>query len=281
MFKQALRLFVVLGSALTMLTLLLHVSAAMERVQTVSPSSVTISGPVITGTKSVFLPLIFNGSGVVVHSDLIPEQLVAGAMATNSEHRWFVDLTAGEVITVQAVATGEADLAVTILDPIGSTIYSQNNAPVGEVERVTGISVGMDGRYQIRLTDAANTDTYYAMILTRENGYDYRFVDLITYATITTTTLAAEQDHFWQFYADAGKLITILVTPASSEDLFLELYGPDGSNLSGFKDDKGSGESENLIGFHTYEDGIYSIRVGENNFQSGSYEIRLMIRVPI
>jgi hypothetical protein len=72
-----------------------------------------------------------------------------------------------------------------------------------------------------------------------------------------------------------GDVVTIRVTPGDNSDLFIYLYGPDGTILVDFHNETGEGEAEELLSFTLPDTGFYSILMGEYSFNAATYTISL------
>jgi hypothetical protein len=84
-----------------------------------------------------------------------------------------------------------------------------------------------------------------------------------------------DSEHFWLFAGEDGDTLTITAVPNATTDVFLELYGPDATRISApFINSGGDGVTEQLE-FDLQETGLYAIRIGEWNFDPGSYQVSL------
>jgi hypothetical protein len=131
------------------------------------------------------------------------------------------------------------------------------------------------GVYDILVSSPSGELGYYAILISDQDSYPYIFQGTLQIGDTGSAALAAESDHFWHFTGAAGQTVTISVVPTDDSDLFLNLFGTNGVSLVRFHDETGSGEPEELISYMLPDTGIYSLRVGEFDFQSASYEIFL------
>ena len=88
----------------------------------------------------------------------------------------------------------------------------------------------------------------YAMIFLLSDSYNFVAKGILNYGDSRTTTLMADSDHFWFFDGEIDDTITLAIIPNDDGDLFLELYGSEAENISGFVDDGLAGEQEQLVG---------------------------------
>ena len=100
-------------------------------------------------------------------------------------------------------------------------------------------------------------------------------VDIISYGTSVTAALAENSDHFWFFNGRSGESVTITVQPNDSSDPVLWLYGADGTDLTDMVHVGEDGEPEELTAFVLPDSGVFSIRVGEYDFNASNYRISL------
>ncbi|MFQ5401319.1 MAG: hypothetical protein ACE5E7_17185 [Anaerolineae bacterium] len=201
------------------------------------------------------------------------EELVSAHLPVDELHSWTFSVAASDTITVSAAATGNADILLSVVGPGGITLRSQNAAGPGLVEIMTELPLPSAGDYQIQIRSANGLAGDYALMVTDSGSYNFVFRDLINYGDSRSALMTAESDHFWFFAGNQGEVITIAILPTDNSDLFMELYGADAIRVSDFIDDGNSGEPEQLTAFTLPDTGIYSIHVGEFNFEQAGYLI--------
>jgi hypothetical protein len=201
--------------------------------------------------------------------------LAATRLEANQIHEWLYEVTASEAITVSAVSA-DADLIITLLNPSGQQISETNNFAAGQVELLQNFTLSDEGEYKIRIRTSNGGATDYAIMITSSESYTFVFRGVLQYGDLEQATSKAKNDHFWHFYGQEDDVITINLTPQGSSDLFMELYGPDAERISQFIDDGNPGEAESLADFTLPATGIYSIRIGEYDFQPTTYQIELL-----
>jgi hypothetical protein len=230
------------------------------------PTATLPSSPTETGTP------IFT---IAEQGALSTEELVGGTFAANTVHSWTFTVGASEKITVSVAGSSGIDIVLSLVNASGNTVTEQNLVPAGEVERITGLALASAGEYEIRVRSQNGAPGSYALMLLYEDSYSFVAKQIVSYGISLTAALAEESDHLWFFHGNSGESVTITILPNDNRDLFLELYGIDGTNLSGFVDDRAGGEQEELAGFVLPGTGVYSIRVGEYDFGASSYQFSL------
>lgn len=246
-----------------------------------APPDATATSPGASGTAThaatpLSVPTATAGAGnqaVISKGTFDAEELVTGQLDFDQIHAWDFTVSAGDAITVTVASSPGLDIAISIVDALGNSVWEQDLSPEGAIELLGNASLPAAGSYQIRLVAANGSPGTYAMMALFKDSYPFVAQGILSYGGTQQSSLAENNDHFWFFHGDTGELITISTTPLDSGDLFLELYGPGGNNLSGFVDDTIAGEPESLTDFTLPETGMYSIRVGEYDFLTSDYQI--------
>ncbi len=190
-------------------------------------------------------------------------------------HGWTFDANAGEVITVSVAAQPNIDIILSISDQENNILVEQNHSPKGLVEILANFPLTESGNFQVLLRTNSEESGGYVLIFQYSDSYAYAAKQILNYGETQLGSLANESDHFWFFDGNSGDSITIVITPSDNSDLFLELYGIQSTNISGFTDEGSGGEPEQIVDLALPHDGLYAIRVGEYEFKSSNYEITL------
>lgn len=196
-------------------------------------------------------------------------------LGVDQGHSWSLNIVAGTIITISAAAGLDLDLTITVLDPAGQPVVSQNEADPGEVEIVASLPINTDGLYQIIFNEATGRETDYAFMVINQESYPFIFAGIVAYGEAWPAALDEESDHFWFFYGEAGDVISFELTPAGDGDLFYDLYAPDTVSLFEFVDEGGAGDPETLFNYTLPTTGLYTIRLGEFNFAAAIYTVTL------
>lgn len=190
-------------------------------------------------------------------------------------HQWDFESLDGEIITISVGPAVNLDIALELVDPDGTTIAVTNDGAAGRAESISEITLVKSGEYEIEVRAVGGTSGDYSMVITDANSEAYLiFRENLSYGDLGTGNLPANNDHLWNFEAAAGDVVTISIDPANFDDLVLFLIAPDSAELE-FVDDNGPGEGEQISQHVISEAGIYSIRVGEVEFQPASYTVTL------
>lgn len=192
-------------------------------------------------------------------------------------HRWQFDVTAGEVITVSAIAMPTANIRLELQDTNGTVITAQDDEPAGSVETIAGVEMENRGTMRVVVHEASRAATYYALLLNK-SGYSsdstYTLAGLLRYNRGQTAALPTETDHIWVFPGEGGDEVSIVLSPQGSADLLFQVYGPMGNPLlSNLQNASGGGQSESLLNYTLADDGLYAIHVGEYDYDAANYSL--------
>jgi hypothetical protein len=258
-------------------------AAGSSPIATSPPGSTVTPLPTVTPVTPLptqpVLPTATPATGGYFVTDQGPidaEELIAGRLGNNEIHSWTHSLSSSDTITVAVAASPSSDVILSILDGSGNTVTEQNVAPAGDIEQISGLSLPSADDYKLQIRTANGNSASYAVMLLLSDSYDFVFQGILNNGDTSAGSLAADSDHFWFFQGGSGDSITITVIPDVSGDLFIELYGVNGQNISGFIDDGIGGEQEQLLDFMLPDAGMYSIRVGEYDFLPSGYQIELL-----
>jgi hypothetical protein len=232
-----------------------------------SVATATVENTPTTTPESPVLP--------VFQMDLDISSLETGNLQANETHLWTHEITSTKQLTVSLASDQLLDVYVLIRSPAGDIITQQNNSVGGEPEIMANVTLIDPGVYDILISSPLGEAGYYAILISDQDSYPYIFQGTLQIGDVGTAVLAAEHDHFWHFIGAADQTVTLSVAPTDNSDLFMNLFGVDGVSLVRFHDETTSGEPEQLASYVLPDSGIYSLRVGEYNFQSASYEIFL------
>lgn len=238
-------------------------------------TSTPTATPIIPGTPgtptATAIPSptpIVEDQGEITDMFLSTQPLAAG-----HAHRWQLEITAGDTITMYAAAV-TADLILTLYDPGGTLLTQQNGTSSGQPERLTQI-LPSTGLYQVQISSVGQIATDYAFIFGYQNSYPFVLRGTLTYGgNAANISLLAENDHFWHFMGTAGDHIRLQLTPVGNADLFMKLYDPAAEDITGFIDEQGAGEVE-IFTFTLPDTGLYSVRVGEFEYLAAEYTLSL------
>lgn len=204
------------------------------------------------------------------------QDLRGGHLDENETHSWQFDVRSGDVITISVAAKLESDIELVVLDPAGNRIVDQNQSPAGQIERIASLRTSGSGGFRIVIGEASGNPTDYSLLLLNNNYaqyYHFEFAGVTSYGNSRSSSMEAENDHFWFFFGNNGEVVNVNLSPTDNSDLFFDLYGTEGEVLEEFVNDAGPGGAEQLMGYQLPATGMYGIRVGELAFESASYTI--------
>ena len=211
-----------------------------------------------------------NFKGHLDYEDLVMSTLESGAV-----DNWTITIDSSDFLTITVAPASSANMLLSVLDESGQIIVDrQNQAPAGEVETITNLSLTEPGSYQIHIATDPAVQTNYALMVMDSSSYNFHFRGTLIPGAQRTDSLAVDSDHFWFFSAFDSETINLQVMPYEDADAYVELYGTDGSRLLTL-DNNGSGEAEILDNHSILATGMYGIRVGEFDFAAMSYQIIL------
>ncbi len=213
---------------------------------------------------------------VVNQGPVVETEMVGAPLAPNQTHSWDFTIDSSAVITVNVAASSSLDIVISIFNQQGTPIIQQNIAAPGQIERISALQLPSPGDYQITIRAAQGNSGHYAMMFLLQDSYNFVGKGILSLNEEANSTLEASSDHFWFFEGQAGDIVSIVAIPEDSSNLFLELYDPDGEEISGFVNDHPGGQQEQISQFTLPDAGIYSIRIGEYDFAESSYQIRLL-----
>lgn len=207
--------------------------------------------------------------------DLEVSSLETGFLEFNEIHRWPLTISDTNVITVNVASEIGLDVAVKVSDASGNILGEQDAAIGNEPEILAGVDLPEAGTYDILIEPSANLSGNYAILVNDLESYPFVFQGTLAFGDQANSFLEGLSDHFWHFSGTAGEIMSVVITPGGDYDLFLRLFGPDGTLLIEFHDENAAGEQEALDSYEFPDTGLYSLLVGELTFQPAEYDIVL------
>ena len=206
---------------------------------------------------------------------LLFEHIARSELGVADIHAWEFEALDDDTITVSVGPSTPLDVAIELVDPDGTTLEVTNDSSSGQGESIIEINLVKSGVYKVQVRAVGGTSGSYSIVLTNlESEAFLVFKDHLSYGGVGTGNLSTNTDHLWDFDAAAGDMVTIRVDPAIDDDVVLFLVAPDSTELL-FIDEGEAGEAEQIMDFVITEAGVYSIRVGELEFQPASYTVTL------
>lgn len=227
---------------------------------TAVPTATTSPAPDGTGNL-VSMPTLNLGS------------LEIGQLQDDVDHLWPYETSDVQIINLQIAPEPGLGITVTINDPNGQSIVEDETLQTGQTLILTDIPLTEPGTYEILIRSSPDSSGNYAILVGDDESYNFLFTGFLEDGDSFDAEMDAETDHFWHFTGEAGEVIDIVVTPNNVEDIFMRLFGPDGSPLVEFHDFEAGGEAEQLTDYSLNASGLYSLLVGENDFETAEYTI--------
>ena len=218
------------------------------------------------------------GGGFSTMPILTLGSLEAGQLLANEVHRWPFEITATKAIRVQIAPEPGLDVGLSLHDPSGQILAEDETDLSGQPLILENVTLPEAGTYEIIVSSSPISSGDYTILIGDNQSYDFVFHGFLTDGDIINGQIDAESDHFWHFMGESGEEVDISATPTGGEDLFLRLFGPDGSILVEYYDENPAGVPEQLFEFNLPASGIYSVLVGESNFGQAGYLIQLSMR---
>jgi len=167
------------------------------------------------------------------------------------------------------------DLALTLLGPDRQPVSVADSAFAGATESVTDVLLPQSGVYIIQVSDFYRASGRYGLAMSLADRPQYSGGGPIRIGQALQGTLPANGQHYWVFPGAAGQRVSVVVEPdASTFDVLLDLYGPDGQRLVAL-DEGFSGDPEVLAGYELPAGGEYAVLVRSFAPQGGPYTISI------
>ena len=242
---------------------------------TYTPTPITPTNTPDPNATATFTPTPGGTAGVTVKDELDSVELSKDILAADEIHAWPFFVSVSEVVTVTAITTADTTLLLSIVDEEGTTLVTED-AVAGEPAIISQFELEPPGPYLIYVEAEDGIPAEYALMLLFSDSLNFIFQPIIEYGASEMEDLPKRSEHFWHFVGTMGDRITVKAMPDATTDVFLELYGPDALRISAqFISAGGDGATEQLD-FTLPQNGLYSIRVGEWDFNPGSYQLTLV-----
>ena len=205
-----------------------------------------------------------------------PDTLIMDFLNSNESHLWtFDNEIPNNNLTIQVAPSAQADFLITVFDPKGVPIASQNNTGTGIIETVTGLVLPNVGIYDIVLTDRNNTASDYAIITLDDFSFNISFHQ-IDYGVAQTTNFTEEEEQIWFFDGSEDDLLTITAVPTTgTPDIGFELIGPFADPLEYIDELFESSDPEVLSDYILTGTGLHGVWLFGTD--SGTMSVRLSV----
>jgi hypothetical protein len=215
-----------------------------------------------------FLPIDFD--------DLLKNELASGQIEV-----WLFEASADDIVSISVAPAGDLDVWIELMSSDGSSLSMSNEGGLGDPENINEFTLPIAGTYEIQVRSVNNSEGDYAIILLSNDSLPFVvFMGNLVNGSHVSGDVPADMDHMWNFVGMAGQVITIRGSATSGEDLVLYLNGPDSIEIDFVDSDVINGppdDSEEITEFELPITGLYSIGVGEANFNPISYSLNLEV----
>jgi hypothetical protein len=207
------------------------------------------------------------------------EELEKSTLQAGGIQSWNFDGVSGDLISISVAPAPSLDLSVDLVSPDGATIVSRNTGINGQVENIDQRSLTTSGRYEIIARSIGNSAGDYALVINTSDSLPFFiFKGNMAYGESKNEMGLTDTDDLWNFQGTSGDVVTIEVSATGSKDLILYLQDPDSIEVD-FADGSTSAappNDEEIISQYTLsKNGLYTIGVGEVDFESFGYRLTL------
>lgn len=262
-----------------------EITSTLQFTPTATPS-ITVTGTVAAtpppgGGSATPSSTIIQGTSIPVfdQGDLLnlDEEIGAATLEAGQVHRWTIETYEDETFVIYGIAPAPADLIMSIYKGGQPIVNRQNTAGAGLPERLAPTTLTGPGTYDILVQTDGGTPTEYAIVANIDMDFPTIFNDFLTSGMPRNgLSLPENAVHYWFFTGNAGRNLTLRVTPIDQGDPVIDLYGPRAEYLQ-FMDDGGSGEAETLT-LTLPGTGLYAIRVSEYRSEQTGYGIEITLQ---
>jgi len=206
-------------------------------------------------------------------------QTLSGQISpTGDQDLYYYDGTAGQEITIEMTrSSGNVDPYLILYRPNGSYLaYNDDGAGYPNARLVYRLPE--NGRYRIAARSWANccSGGYTIRVTTGSGGRDTDDGRWLVHNRTLNGTISPNNDEDWYyFYGIQGRIVSIRMEKSgSSLDSYLELYDPNGSQVT-YNDDGGGNLNSWLVAVLP-RNGVYRVKARSyGHTSSGGYTIRL------
>lgn len=205
------------------------------------------------------------------------EDLVKRMISANASQTYHFVAASGDTINVAAAPTAGLDISIELISPNGNTLQVRDAVGAGQPESLGPYNLTSGGVHQV-IIEAGSNSGYYAVVVQPLDALPYIvFQGNMSYGDTTSGGTPVDRDDLWNFMGSVGDSITIEASATTSTDLILYLNGPDSIELDFADEDLNVGPpgDQELIELTLPYDGLYSIGVGEIDFNPIGYTLTL------
>jgi hypothetical protein len=213
-------------------------------------------------------------------SDIVYGNVYAVQFFDGSDLPLTFDGVKGDVLSVDITETTSGlDIDIYVLSPFGQIIAFAVDAPPGVGERLAEFQLPYTGRFTVEMRPRGDGQASFAINQHERadltGGGDFGEQ---TQGAITGRLLEPDVFHYYQFTAEAGDVISLIVESTSETgqlDLGFSLLGPSGQQLEFVDSSSGDNPADPaLTGYALPQTGTYTIVLYSFTAGTGRYEIR-------
>jgi hypothetical protein len=180
-------------------------------------------------------------------------------------------------IVIRVAPSSGLDVVLELVDPTDELVGTYDRTGPGQTETIEEDDLPRTGLYTLRISTAGQSSGSYAIVLQSESSRPYvSFQGRLTYGETQAGTLPAGGDHLWNFEGVAGDIVNVRVVATTPTDMQIYLNSYDGQETE-FKNDNTvyfpPDDREEFLGYELPATGLYTIGIGEENFESLGYTI--------
>jgi hypothetical protein len=202
-------------------------------------------------------------------------QTIAATLEPGVRHYWSFEGATGDIVTISMLASdGDWDTYLELYTPDGEQLAFDDDSGGDSNAAILEFELPLTGTYRV-VARGYNADEAGDYELTVEKVELEIQGNLVPDETVAET-LEPGVRHHWLFEGDEGETVTIsLIAVDEDWDTFLELYAPDGEQVT-IDDDSGGGGNAAILEFELPLTGIYRVVArGFSSFDTGEYELTL------
>lgn len=203
--------------------------------------------------------------------DLAPDQTQSAALDPGGADAWYYESDGDEYVSVIVTAVDDWDPTLEAFDEDGASIGYNDDSNYLDPALV-GLHLEEPGEYEFRVAAYSGYGLYEIRLAQADEpgGGSLEYGDTVQ----GSLDWPGEREE-WRFDGEAGDVISVsMIGLGSFGDTYLELYGPDGRELTR-NDDGGGGLSSLIDGYVLPEDGEYLIIARAYSNEIGLYELAL------
>lgn len=178
-------------------------------------------------------------------------------LASGEKHTWlFYNEISNNSLTLHALAEKDVDIVLIVVDPNGTALVLQNEAPAGQIETITDLAMTRDGDYKIIIYAVNEAEGDYGLMAQDSASFPKILFNIIGYNRPTATSFNENTEQIWFFTGNDRDTITITADPDDNSDIDFEFFGP-GNEFLDFVADGLTGETEVLADYTLGVSGLF------------------------